>query len=144
MLDIFLSLELMSQSEQSGAYSRATGGAPYANALSRVYSSIKENGIADIGLASALDVGVNPSDFVQVPASCLKVAKLDGSKEIPNVMGTGDHAKHAKPIIVYPGRKKFEYGVHEYTQATHVKLTDEELTMLAIANHRSSTAMGWE
>ena len=36
------------------------------DAFARVYATVKDNGIVDIGLQAALDVGVKPSGYVCV------------------------------------------------------------------------------
>ena len=57
------------------------------DAFARVYATIKDNGIVDIGLQAALDVGVKPSDYIAVPRSCMKPIKLhaDDSNEVTQV-----------------------------------------------------------
>lgn len=42
----------------------------------RVYAAIRENGVIDIGLQSALDVGVKECDYIVVPANCMKTVHL--------------------------------------------------------------------
>ena len=41
-----------------------------------IYATIRDNGIVNIGLQAALDVGVKPSGYIVVPQSCLKPNKL--------------------------------------------------------------------
>ena len=51
------------------------------DAFARVYATIRDNGIVDIGLQAALDVGVKPSDYIAMPQYCLKPINLYDSRD---------------------------------------------------------------
>ena len=70
--------------------------------LDAVYASFKGNGIVDIGLQAALDVGVAAADYVQVPQSCLMAVAPIGGDPVGAVRNNeaNNRVGKAAPFII--------------------------------------------
>ncbi len=104
---------------------------------SNIYSTIRENGVVDIGLAAALDKGVREADFIQIPQSCLKPITTSGGTTL-RIIGnaaSGKRIGHMKPL--YVGADRFQYNDHKIDSARQDKLTDDDLMFLVVANFRA-------
>lgn len=114
--------------------------------IDNVYAKFGDNGIVDIGLQSALDVGVAVSNYVQVPRCCIKGVTLTGAAALTSIANgpSGVRVGKAEPIIISDGWKKFTHAGVSYTGATQAALTSGDLGLLAVANLRAAIRAGWE
>ena len=114
--------------------------------LDTVFARFGENGVVDIGLQSALDVGVKACNYVQVPRSCLKAITAAHNKTITLVANgaSGVRVGRCTPVIIKQDWGGYEYEGGDLTDVEQAALTSDELGLLAIANYRGAVAAGWE
>ena len=88
--------------------------------LDNAYSKFGDNGVVDIGLQSALNVGVKPANYVNVPKSCLKAISYgDGQTITSIVIGPSDcRVGKAVPVIISGDWHKYNYGVKDIGEPT--------------------------
>ena len=83
------------------------------DAFSHVFATVRDYGIVDIGRQAALDVGVQPSEYMVVPKLCLKPIKLhanasDTVTKTANV-ASGSRAAECECVYIDPTRKDIRY-----------------------------------
>lgn len=99
------------------------------NRLVQAYLQIRENGIVDIGLQSALGVGVKPANYIMVPESCMKNVTLTGDGDLTAQVASASNAASgvrivdANPIVVHSGRDSFRYDNVDYTNVAQATLS---------------------
>ena len=107
--------------------------------LGRAFSSLSDNGVIDIGLQAALDVGVAIGDYIQVPRCCLKPLVLtqtvaDGPNievtpvlidNLPSVV----HVGSVDPVLVHKegGELIYSYRGEVYDTWDQGALSDQEI-----------------
>lgn len=114
--------------------------------LDNVYAKFGENGVMDIGLQSALDVGVRAANYVQVPRSCIKGATAGQGVQLDSIANgpSGCRVGRCDPVVISDKWTKYKYRGAEIPRPTQAGLTSAELGLLAIANFRAAVAAGWE
>ena len=114
--------------------------------LDNVYSKFGVDGVIDIGLQSALDVGVKAVNCAQAPRSCLlDITCQDGSKLTNISNGLSDCRIGRCELVVISDK----WGTYTYNDKVLVglqqgTLSSDKLGLLAVANYRAAVAAGWE
>ena len=115
--------------------------------LERVFSTIKENGIVDIGLQAALDKGVEELDYIHVPECAVKQVNIGARSLMFKNMDSGRRIETMTPINIEgtgPGRDYTNKGTKVQRDAIRQdQLSEEDLAALIIVNLRASQAAGW-
>ena len=99
------------------------------DALSRVYAQIRENGIVDIGLQSALDIGVKEANYAAAPRSCIKdvVARCGTQVATMQNAASGARVRDCKPIACSEKKTKYQYEKKGIDTPTGNTLSEDEL-----------------
>ena len=109
--------------------------------LSRVYKTIAEDGMVDIGLQAALDVGVPASGYIHVQERVLKSTRLGEGTNVQKVTNTGSGKRIAapEPIMVERDGEDYVYQYHgrKYDNYVQHGLTAEDIAALVVVEHRA-------
>ena len=72
------------------------------SALNHFYKAFAENGIVDIGLQAALDVGVQQEDYIRVPRRCLRMIRHGQNSTIASVANNASNTRirDIEPVII--------------------------------------------
>lgn len=120
-------------------------------ALGTYFQSLKNNGIVDIGLSAALDMGVTEKDYIQIPRSLLKPVSLSGDGLDPvdvHIVGnlpSGKRIAALDCIIVRSTEagERYCYRGVEYTDHNCSTLSDREIANLVLANYKAGVRAGY-
>ena len=114
------------------------------SALNHLYKAFAENGIVDIGLQAALDVGVQQEDYIQVPRKCLRMIWHGQNSTIANVANNASNTRirDIEPVIIT--NKGHTYRNLAFDIRRPQQLDDEDLQNLIIVNLRAIAAQSYD
>ena len=111
--------------------------------LDSVYSNFGPNGVVDIGLQSALDVGVSANNYISVPRSCLKTVS-NGEGETATTIANGPSGVligKCDPVYI---AEEWKVKDKEIGMPAQDQLSSSDLGLLAIANLHAAITARWE
>ena len=118
--------------------------------LKRVYKTIQEDGVIDIGLQAALDVGLPANGYIHVPERVLKTVRLGGEEgtTIQKAKNTPSGKRLAAPDIIRVVREEGKY-TYTYRGIAHdvmrqAKLDAEDIASLVVTDYCACIEAGWD